>query len=278
MEPVRYRAILAYDGTEYRGFQRLAGDQPTIQGMVETAIARVSGQQVTVLGAGRTDAGVHATGQVIAFDLIWRHPDDDLLRAINATLPDDIAVQGLERAEPDFHPRFDAASRTYQYFVYEAPIRQPLMGRMSWWVRPPAYQRLNVDTMNWAAAKLLGVHDFASFGTPPQGEKTVRQVFRSEWEIEVPTQGTRLISYRIEANAFLYRMVRSIVGTLVEIGLGRMSVEEFIDAFQARDRSRISRLAPAHGLTLVEVKYGGETPARKQQENQNEIQDLHTHN
>jgi tRNA pseudouridine38-40 synthase len=276
MEPVRYRAILAYDGTAYLGFQRLAGDQPTIQGTVEAAIASVSGQHVTVLGAGRTDAGVHATGQVIAFDLAWRHEDDDLLRAINATLPDDIAVQRLERAEPGFHPRHDATRRWYQYFVYEAQIRQPMMARMAWWVRPPVHQRLDLEAMNWAAAKLLGAHDFASFGTPPQGEKTVRQVFRSEWEIEAPTQGTRLISYGIEANAFLYRMVRTIVGTLVEVGLNRMTIEAFIEAFQARDRSRISKLAPPHGLTLVEVKYGGETPAGEKQENQNEIQDLHT--
>ena len=280
MEPVRYRAILAYDGTNYRGFQRLAGDEPNIQSTVEAAIARVSGQQVTVIGAGRTDAGVHATGQVIAFDVAWRHEEDDLLRAINATLPDDIAVQKLDRAELNFHPRYDASSRTYQYFVYEAQIRQPMMARMSWWVHPPIHQRLDVDKMNWAAAKLLGSHDFASFGTPPQGEITRRHVFRSEWAIEVPTQGTRLISYCIEANAFLYHMVRTIVGSLVEVGLGRMTIADFIDAFQAKDRGRIGWLAPPHGLTLVEVKYersdqSGEAPAG---ENQNEIQDLHTHN
>jgi tRNA pseudouridine38-40 synthase len=282
-EPVRYRAILAYDGTNYRGFQRLAGDEPSIQGTVEAALARVSGEQLTVLGAGRTDAGVHATGQVIAFDLAWRHEDDDLLRAINATLPDDIALQRLDRAEPGFHPRFDATSRTYQYFVYEAQIRQPMMARMAWWVHPPLHQRLDIDKMNWAAAKLLGIHDFASFGTPTQGESTTRHVFRSEWEIEVPTQGTRLISYRIEANAFLYHMVRSVVGTLVEVGLNRMTIAEFIDAFQAKDRGRIGRLAPAHGLTLIEVNYErerrGETPARESHGSQeDEIQDLHTHN
>ncbi len=287
MESVRYRAILAYEGTNYQGFQRLAGDEPSIQGTVEAAIAKISGQQVTVIGAGRTDAGVHATGQVIAFDLIWKHEDDDLLRAINATLPNDIAVQRLDKATPGFHPRYDATSRTYQYFVYETPIRQPMMARMSWWVHPPPHQRLDVDKMDWAAAKLLGSHDFASFGTPPQGEVTRRHVFRSEWEIEVPTQGTRLISYCIEANAFLYHMVRSIVGTLVEVGLGRMTIAEFIDAFQAKNRGRIGRLAPPHGLTLVEVRYdrqdqgnepGGEAPAGESQRSQDERQDLHTHN
>jgi tRNA pseudouridine38-40 synthase len=138
-----------------------------------------------------------------------------------------------------------------------------MMARMSWWVRPPIHTRLDIEAMNWAATKLLGIHDFASFGHQPQGEKTIRQVFQSEWEIEVPTQGTRLLSYCIEANAFLYHMVRTIVGTLVDVGLNRMTIAQFIEAFQAKDRRRIIRLAPPHGLTLTEVKYerSGETPA-----------------
>src|SRR5258708_38338532 len=120
MEPVRYRAILAYDGKAYQGFQRLSDDQRSIQGAVEAALRQASGgQRVAILGAGRTDAGVHATGQVIAFDLAWKHEDDDLLRAVNALLPIDIALQSLERAQPGFHPRFDAYSRTYQYRVFE---------------------------------------------------------------------------------------------------------------------------------------------------------------
>jgi tRNA pseudouridine38-40 synthase len=271
MEPARYRAILAYDGTAYQGWQRLGEDDPglSIQGTVEAALAKVcGGQQVEVIGAGRTDAGVHATGQVIAFDVVWKHDDDDLLRAINALLPTDIALQRLERSAPGFHPRYDASSRTYQYFVYEAQIRQPMMARMSWWVRPPIHTRLDLDKMNWAAAKLLGVHDFASFGAPPQGENTTRQVFQSEWFIETPTQGTRLLSYCIEANAFLYHMVRSIVATLVDVGLDKMTITEFIEAFQAKDRGRIGKLAPPHGLTLIEVSYdydsepSSETPAK----------------
>ena len=174
MESVRYRAIVAYDGMNYHGFQRLPKDQPSIQGALEAAIAKISGQPATVLGAGRTDAGVHATGQVIAFDLDWKHGEGDLLNAINATLPNDIAVQRLERTAPGFHPRYDAHSRTYQYFVYEAQIRQPMMARMSWWVHPPPHQRLDIDKMNWAAAKLLGIHDFASFGTWDPLESTCR--------------------------------------------------------------------------------------------------------
>ncbi|MEP7285929.1 MAG: tRNA pseudouridine(38-40) synthase TruA [Chloroflexota bacterium] len=255
---------MAYDGANYHGFQKLGTSQPSIQGTLEAALAKVSdGQQVTVIGAGRTDSGVHATGQVIAFDMVWKHNDEDILRAVNAILPTDIALQRLERAAAGFHPRYDATSRTYQYFVYEAQIRQPMMARMSWWVRPPIHTRLDVDQMNWAAAKLLGTHDFASFGSPPYGENTKRQVYQSEWFIEVPTQGTRLLSYCIEANAFLYRMVRTIVGTLIKVGLHRLSIAEFIEIFQAKERGRFKVLAPPHGLTLTEVKYerSGETPA-----------------
>src|SRR5258707_9122668 len=263
MGPVRYRGILAYDGTNYQGFQRQADDKPSIQAEVEAALAKVTGgQQIAIIGAGRTDTGVHATGQVIAFDAEWKHDDEELHRGLNALLPTDIALQRLERADPSFHPRFDATSRTYQYFVYEAQIRQPMMARMSWWVRPPIHTRLDVDKMNWAAAKLLGAHDFASFGTPPQGENTLRHVYQSEWFIEKPTSGTRLLAYCIEANAFLYHMVRSIVGTLIDVGLDRMSIAEFIEAFQAKDRGRIGKLAPPHGLTLIDVTYGGETPAK----------------
>jgi len=266
----RYRAVVAYDGTDYVGFQ-IQPNGPTIEGTLETALKQVSGgQQIGVIGAGRTDTGVHATGQVIAFDLDWKHDDDDLLRAVNATLPIDIALQRLERTTSDFHPRYDATSRTYQYFVHEAQVRQPIMARTTWWVKPPRHTRLDLDSMNWAAAKLLGSHDFASFGSPPQGENSVRVVYQSEWVIEVPTQGTRLLSYCIEANAFLYHMVRTIVGALVEIGLHRMSTEAFIDAFQAKERGRFGKLAPPHGLTLIDVSYDqrGDSPApvnRKQE-------------
>ncbi len=279
MEPVRYegryRAILAYDGAAYQGFQRLSDDQPSVQGAVEAALRQASGgQTVNVLGAGRTDAGVHATGQVIAFDLAWKHDDDDLLRAVNALLPTDIALQRLERAQPGFHPRFDAVSRTYRYTVCEANVRQPMMARTAWWVRPPRHSQLDVDRMNEAAAQLIGSHDFASFGNPTQGDSTRRDVYRSEWTVEtvktvepveMRTQGARMLYYCIEANAFLYHMVRSIVGTLVDVGLGQMSIAEFMEAFQAANRAKIGKLAPAHGLTLIAVSYDkrGETLAGK---------------
>jgi tRNA pseudouridine38-40 synthase len=256
MKPRRYRAVVAYDGARYQGFQRLGGGEPTIQAALESALSQVGGgKAVQVIGAGRTDAGVHATGQVVAFDLAWKHDTDRLLNALNATLPIDIAVQRIQETHATFHPRYDAVSRAYRYFVFEAQVRQPLMAGMSWWVKPPAHTRLDVEAMDWAAAKLLGTHDFASFGSPPQGDNTKRHVYDSAWEVEVPTAGTRLLSYRIEANAFLYHMVRTVVGALVEVGLHRLSMEAFIAAFASAQRGSFTKLAPPHGLTLTDVNY-----------------------
>lgn len=255
----RYRAVLAYDGTAYRGFQRLTDDRPSIQGAVEAALSRIAGNPIAVTAAGRTDAGVHATGQVIAFDMAWRHSEHELLRALNANLPMDIAAQRLESAAPDFHPRYAASSRAYEYRVYEAPVRVPVLDRLAWHSRAA----LDMARMNEAAALLVGAHDLASFGTPPLGERgtTRRRVIAAGWHEAAPLFGMRMLVFCIEADAFLYRMVRTIVGTLVEVGQGRLSIQDFDEAFRACDRTRIKFLAPAHGLTLVEVKYERETPA-----------------
>lgn len=243
---MRYRAQVEYDGTAYFGFQRQREEQPTIQGELEKAISRLSGQRVTVLGAGRTDSGVHAWGQVIAFDLEWRHDEDALLRAMNAHLPPDIAIQTVVVAAASFHPRYDARRRAYEYVIYNAPVRSAHRRQRAWQVSWP----LDVERMNDAAAVLIGSHDFATFGQPPEGENTVRHVYRAEWQ----RQDTELIFF-IEANAFLYRMVRSLVGTLVEVGNGKFSVAQFQAAFQATDRSQAGTTAPAQGLFLKSVTY-----------------------
>jgi tRNA pseudouridine38-40 synthase len=268
--PTRYRAIVAYDGKAYQGFQRLPGSVPTVQGALEAALTQVCGRSaVPITGAGRTDAGVHATGQVIAFEVSgWKRDDATLLRAINATLPTDMAVLRLERAAPGFHPRFSARSRTYQYVLYEAPVRHPLLARTHWHLRRESGHGLDLAAMNVAAGRLVGIHDFASFGAPPQGvATTMREVRRSAWsEVPLPAhlnQTGRACGYTIEANAFLYHMVRSIVAALVEIGQQRMRVGDFIEGWQAAQRGRFKQLAPPHGLTLIEVTYddSGTTPA-----------------
>ena len=242
---MRVRAVIAYDGTDYSGFQRQA-NASTVQAALEAALAQVSRERITVLAAGRTDAGVHATGQVIAFDTAWQHGLDDLHRALNAVLPADVAVQEVEEVAPDFHPRYDARSRRYRYTLYNAPVRWPLARRYSLHMAA----LLGVAAMQQAAQSLIGEHDFATFGRPPQGEVTVRRVLRVEWGGEPP-----YLTFDIEANAFLYRMVRSIVGTLLQVGRGEMSVEEFTAALASCDRSQAGPAAPPHGLCLMEVKY-----------------------
>jgi tRNA pseudouridine38-40 synthase len=244
---MRVRAVVAYDGTDYGGFQRQA-NAPTIQSALETALAQVTQEPVGIMAAGRTDAGVHARGQVIGFDTAWRHTPGDLQRALNAVLPADIAVRDVEEAAPDFHPRYDARSRGYRYTVYNAPERCPLARRHSLHV-PDV---LDVAAMQRAARSLVGEHDFATFGQSPQGQgkSTVRRVLAAEWGGEPPW-----LTFDIEGNAFLYRMVRSIVGTLLQVGRGGMSEEEFEVVLAARDRSQAGPTAPPHGLCLIEVKY-----------------------
>ena len=243
----RYRATIAYDGTGYHGFQRQAAEhEPTIQGEVERALARIGQLGVTVIGSGRTDAGVHATGQVIAFSAEWRHNLDDLQRALNATLPADIAVLDLSEAAPDFHPRYDAVSREYVYTIYNTPVRHPLNRRYALRIAEP----LDVAAMDAAAATLVGEHDFAAFGNPTVGKVTVRRMLRAQVSAEPP-----FIQVELEATGFLYRMVRSIVGTLLAVGRGSLTPDEFRAVLESRDRSRAEAAAPPQGLCLTRVSY-----------------------
>jgi tRNA pseudouridine38-40 synthase len=242
---MRVRAVVAYDGTNYQGFQRQVNG-PTVQAALEEAVARVTQEERTILAAGRTDSGVHAKGQVIAFDTVWRHSLADLHRALNAVLPADVVVRELQEAAPDFHPRYDAHSRRYRYTIYSHPVRSPFNWRTSLHVPQP----LDLRAMKEVAQRLVGEHDFATFGQPPKGNNTVRRVISAAWDSEAPW-----IFFDIEANAFLYRMVRSLVGTMLRVGLGRMSVEGFQQAFGARERAQAGPTAPPQGLCLVEVKY-----------------------
>lgn len=247
-----FRAVVAYDGTAYYGFQRQREGQPTIQSELERVLQELVREPVTILAAGRTDRGVHALGQVVSFPLFWQHSEDALLRALNANLPEDIAILQLEacgsteRWSATFHPRYDARSREYEYRILNTMVRNPLERCRSWHVK----QRLNVGLMNEAAKSLVGIHDFATFGQPPKGTNTVREVFGAYW-----IQDDDWLAFRIRANAFLQRMVRSIVGSLKVVGTGDWSVDDFVMALKACDRSRSAMVAPAHGLYLVSVEY-----------------------
>jgi tRNA pseudouridine38-40 synthase len=242
----RYRAQVEYDGTNYCGFQRQRDGFLTIQGELERVLTNLAQQSVSITGAGRTDSGVHALGQVISFTIEWRHDASALQRAMNANLPEDIVVKHLQETAESFHPRFDARRRSYLYRVYNEPVRSPLYRGRSWHVA----RRLDLGEMNEAAASLIGRKDFATFGLPPQGESTEREVFSAVWHAEA-----QFLVFQIEANAFLYRMVRSLVGSLVAVGSGAWTVDDFIAAFQAKDRSRSAAAAPPQGLFLASITY-----------------------
>ena len=240
-----FRATVEYDGTDFYGFQ-VQPQHPTVQGVLEAALAQLTGTRVRVLAAGRTDTGVHARGQVIAFRCPWRHSEADLQRALNAVLPETVAVLDLAEAPEDFHPRYSARSREYRYFVYNRAVRSPLRHRYTWHVP----ERVDVDAMNAAAALILGVHDFATFGDPTSGDVTVREVYRSEWQ----QNGEELV-YIVEANGFLRRMVRTLVTACVWVGQGRWSLDDFREALAARDRDKCPPPAPPQGLFLWAVRY-----------------------
>jgi len=246
---MRYRATLAYDGTAYQGFQRQAGDTPTIQGTVEQAIANASGQKVNVSGAGRTDTGVHASGQVIAFDVEWTHADQALLRAINFHLPQDIALQDI-RQQPGFHPRYDAISRLYRYRVLIAPQRQPLLLTRVWQM----WNGLDGELMEQASKLFIGEKDFASLGKPTQGEVTIRSVYRSEWQVQQNEFGL-LWTYTVEADGFLHHMVRRMVALLVQVGQKRMTVDQFEQLLVRAQLVESLAIAPPQGLSLEVVRY-----------------------
>ena len=238
-----WRAVVRYDGTRYQGFQV----QPigmTVQGEVERALAAVTGETVRLAGAGRTDAGVHAIGQVISFRLASALDGAKLGRGVNALLPADIAVSDVEPVGEGFHARFSARGRTYEYRIRNASAREPLE-RLRELLVP---QALEVDAMRAAAARLCGRRDFSAFAAGLGGERTVRRT--SLWR-----EGS-LVRFEIEADSFLRGMVRGIVGTLLWVGRGKITVDRFGEILESRDRSQAGPSAAARGLCLVAVEYG----------------------
>lgn len=243
----RYQVILAYDGSGFAGSQRQAKVR-TVQGELENALHKLGWTGMSVLLAGRTDTGVHASGQVGAFDFDdWTHPAEKLLQALNAKLPDDLAVKKAKIVRPDFHPRFDALSRTYKYRLFHDPVRDPLRERFGWRVSSAA----DGESLKQTAEIFLGTHDFASFGsaTSEMGT-TVRTVTKSEWRKKPDGEW----QYEVRADAFLYRMVRRLVFVQAAASLGKCSVKEIQSALKGQGKLPAG-LAPANGLTLVNVEY-----------------------
>ncbi len=241
------KLTIEYDGTDYLGWQTQPGGK-TIQGVLEDCLKRITGEEIHVVGSGRTDAGVHALAQVAHFKT--RSPIDihSLQRALNSLLPKDILVKKVEEVNSDFDARKMAISKVYEYRILTRPLRS-VFHRYYVWHIP---QKLNREAMEEAARSLIGEHDFSSFkssGTPIKSP--IRRVLRADWK------RTRegILCFEIEANGFLKQMVRTIVGTLVEVGKGKISPEEFKEILHSRDRRKAGPTAPPHGLFLKEVKY-----------------------
>ncbi|MFZ0533950.1 MAG: tRNA pseudouridine(38-40) synthase TruA [Anaerolineales bacterium] len=258
-----YQIILAYDGSHFKGFQRQAKAR-SVQGVVEDSLRKLNWQGKSILAAGRTDTGVHATGQVITFELEWKHGSQELLTALNSLLPSDVAVREVRLVCPSFHPRYDASWRRYIYHIYCQPVREPLLEPYAWRVWPA----VDIKPLKEAASPLIGTFDFSTFGSPPQtGGNTVRCVLQADWKQEAP-----YLAFEITAQAFLYHMVRRVVFMQVMIAQGKLTVYELQQALKTGSDIKIGGdqwkglsnrlahgLAPPQGLVLAEVHYPPET-------------------
>jgi tRNA pseudouridine38-40 synthase len=251
----RYQLTLAYDGTDFFGSQRQA-NRRTVQGELEKALCKLGWTGRSVLMSGRTDTGVHATGQVAAFDLDWSHSDAELIHALNAVLPFDMAVHQARMTHPAFHPRFDAIFRRYRYRLFCQPLRDPFRERLAWRISTP----IRLDVLAETAALFLGTHDFSAFGSPttPRGG-TVRTVTKAEWS--QPREAEDEWHFEVQADAFLYRMVRRLVFVQVAAAQGKASTGRIVASLTnptsagTKNETIPAGLAPSQGLTLVEVAY-----------------------
>lgn len=243
----RYRLTIEYDGSGYNGFQAQAG-QPTVQGALEAAVAAFSGETIRLAAAGRTDAGVHATGQVVSFDLGKAWPGRTVMNAMNAHLIEEaVAVLDCVEVDAEWHARFSATGRRYLYRILNRPGRPALdLGRV-WHVKKP----LDAEAMHRAAQALVGLHDFTTFrdancqSKSPEKTLDVARVTRVGEEVHLV----------FEARSFLHRQVRSMTGTLAEVGVGRWDVADVAAALEARDRAACGPVAPSEGLYLTGVVY-----------------------
>jgi tRNA pseudouridine38-40 synthase len=254
-----WKLVLAYDGTEFHGWQ-VQPDCATVQGELRDALARITGEDVLPQGSGRTDAGVHALGQVASFALAAPIPEANLARALNRALPASIRVLSATRERSDFHARHSALAKTYEYRVFRGEICPPWLARYVYAFNAP----LDVEAMQRAAVLVCGEHDFTSFAaTDPDREEresngdgsgtTVRRLHTSQWTLEAEND---LLLYRVRGNGFLHHMVRNLVGTFLEVGRGNVAETEIPAILESRARERAGPTAPARGLFLMDVEYG----------------------
>jgi tRNA pseudouridine38-40 synthase len=241
------RMTVAYDGTDFHGFAQQR-DQRTVAGEICGALSKVLRAEITLACAGRTDAGVHAWGQVVSFAAPDGTDPSMLVQRLNRMLGTEIAIRDASIAAPGFDARHSARARTYRYTVLNRSTPDPSMARSAWWVPEP----IDIHALDLAATPFIGEHDFASFSRRgPEGSTTVRRVLESEWS----DLGDGVLRYQVKATAFCWQMVRSLVGTQVEAGRGRRKAGEMLSILRAKDRASAGQLAPPQGLSLWRVDY-----------------------
>ncbi len=245
----RFRLTLEYDGSDFEGWQVQARGR-TVQGVVEAGLAEVLRESVRIYAAGRTDAGVHARGQVAHFDAATRLQPLELRKALNAVLPGDVAARALREAAPDFDARRDAISKRYVYRILQHPVPSPLRRGYCWHIRGP----LDLVAMREASDVLKGTHDFAAFRGAPGGALADEDTRRTLDVLQVDRRAEE-VEIVAEARSFLRYMVRNLVGTLVDVAQGRLSPSRLAEVLASRQRGRAGPTAPAHGLCLEEIRY-----------------------
>ncbi len=247
---------VAYDGTNYHGWQ-LQPNAATIEGELNRALCALTGEEIVVTGASRTDAGVHALGNVAVFDTTSRIPAEKFSYALNQRLPEDIVIQSSKQVADDFHPRHCDCRKTYEYDILNRTFPLPAYRNTAYFL----YGTLNIEAMRQACQAFLGEHDFASFcAAGAQVQTTVRTIYSLEVECRPLTEANagsadQLLTIRVKGNGFLYNMVRIIAGTLVEVGRGHIKPEEVAGIIAVKDRAKAGPTAPARGLRLVEIEY-----------------------
>jgi tRNA pseudouridine38-40 synthase len=249
----RIRLIIAYDGTDFAGWQ-IQNNAVTVEGVLTNALRSLLQEEVQVIGASRTDSGVHARGNVAVFDTETRIPPEKIAIALNQRLPETVRVQKSEEVPADFHPRYCDSVKTYEYTILNTKIQIPTEQRYSYHV----YHKLDLDKMREAANMLIGTHDFSAFcSAGSQVKSKVRTIYDVTLEEQKLPYGNggRKILIRISGNGFLYNMVRIIAGTLVEVGQGRRSADMVKAALEGNDRSMAGPTSPPQGLMLMEIKY-----------------------
>ncbi|MBO8172796.1 MAG: tRNA pseudouridine(38-40) synthase TruA [Bacillaceae bacterium] len=252
----KIKLIVSYDGTDYHGFQTQPGGA-TIQDELEKAIAHLTGKSVRITGSGRTDAGVHARGQVVHFDTDSSIPPEKWAAALNSKLPEDIIVRHSEAVLPDFHARYDVTAKTYKYLIDQGPVKNVFLRNRAWHIP----QTLNLNRMKEAAQYLEGEHDFTSFCS---AKTDVEDRVRTLYQVEIKEEGTdgNEIWLTFRGSGFLYNMVRIMTGTLVEVGMGQRGPLEIRQLLLEKDRTRAGKTAPPHGLYLWSVEYKKTTGPR----------------